>query len=469
MKLLSRLASPLEKIKNLSRKKKIVLIIVMLLIVGFGIRNFLVARTKSQPTYETSEATLGTLTTTITGTGTITTGNATSITTGATGTITKVYVNNGDTVNKGDKIAEVSLDEYGLKRQAAAYLSYTNALEAVKTSEADRSTADIQMWNYRQAILDAEDDIDYRNKNPINPKTNEEYTLTEKTVIDKTLDQAKLNFSAAELKYTNANAEIQNASVRVTSALYDYQQVSSTITAPADGVVENSILAVGTTITNSSDSSITISDGTTTTSSNSNNTLTASSQSVGSVRNASGQYKATVNLTEADIPSITSDQKVMMTLDAFPEKTFTGKVLAVDTSGSVSSGVTSYPVKILLDTTDVNIYPNMAVNATIITSIKPDVILVPSTAITTVGEISTVQVMKNGVLKRVTVTIGSANDTETEIVSGLSEGDVVVTSTITEDNSSLKTTSSSTSIFSGLGGNRSSGGSMPAGGPPGGM
>jgi multidrug efflux pump subunit AcrA (membrane-fusion protein) len=147
---------------------------------------------------------------------------------------------------------------------------------------------------------------------------------------------------------------------------------------------------------------------------------------------------------------VKANQKVSLTLDAFPDMSFTGKVLAVNTSGSVSSGVTSYPVTILLDPVTVDIYPNMSVNAEIITSIKNDVILIPSTAISTANGESTIQVKKDGKYTTVQVETGSANDSQTEIVSGINEGDEVVTSVITAQ-SSNQTGTDTTSPFSGVG------------------
>jgi multidrug efflux pump subunit AcrA (membrane-fusion protein) len=152
-------------------------------------------------------------------------------------------------------------------------------------------------------------------------------------------------------------------------------------------------------------------------------------------------------------------------MDAFPDNTLTGTVLAVNTSGSVSSNVTSYSVSVLLDNTDLDIYTNMAVSATIIISAKDDVIMVPSTAVKTVNGVSTVSILKDKVATKVTVETGDSNDTQTEIKSGINEGDVVITSTSTGTTSKTSTTtktsssSSSSSLFG------ASGGGM--GGPPG--
>jgi membrane fusion protein, macrolide-specific efflux system len=466
MKLKSSISTFIQNCKKIVGKLSILHKIIILIVIIAGIwfvKPYIIKSQTSEPQYETTTVEKGTLIASIAASGTITTGNTTSITTGATGTIKNVYAKNGDTVKKGDKIADLTLDDYGQKRLSAAWLSYINAQNASKTAVADKNTADIQMWQFRQDILDAEDAIKTKDLSEINPDTKEKYTLSERTVVDKNLDLARSNFAAAELKYKTADATIQNTNVRISSAWYDYQQVSSTITAPESGIIQNLVLAPGTVISNSSDSSISINDGTTSSnSSNNNNTLTASSQSVGTVRSVEGQFKATVNVTEIDIPSIQSAQKVTLTLDAFPDKSFTGNVLAVDTNGTVSSGVTSYPVTVLLDPTTIQIYPKMAVDANIITLVKNNVLLVPTTAIDTQNTTSTIQILKNGKASTVNIQIGNNNDSQTEITSGLSAGDTVITSTSTSTTASnSKTTStSSTSIFGSMSGFRN-------GGPPG--
>ena len=160
----------------------------------------------------------------------------------------------------------------------------------------------------------------------------------------------------------------------------------------------------------------------------------------------------TVNLTEIDVIKVAVGDKATITLDAFPDKTYTGKILSIDTVGSISSGVTQYPVVIALDVTNSHILPNMSASATIITDTKANILMVPVSAVTTVDGISTVKVMKNGSPVETTVTTGLASDTYTEITSGLSEGDTVVTSAVSASTSST-TQSSPFSPF----GNRSGG------------
>lgn len=214
------------------------------------------------------------------------------------------------------------------------------------------------------------------------------------------------------------------------------------------------------------------------------------------------QQIADVTLNEVDAANVTVDQKATLTFDAVTDLSLTGKVVQMDTIGTVSQGVVSYGAKIALDTQDDKIKPGMSVSADIILEAKADVLLVPNSAIKTSGTSSYVEVV-NGVnsstptasdgsvsassgIKKVTVEIGISNDTYTEITSGLNEGDLVVEKSVistsatatTQTNSLMqlfgasgrvgnKTTASGTKSASGTTG--SSGASSDLGGPPPGM
>jgi len=459
-------------IKQLPLKKKIIVLVILVLIAVL-LKLFVFNSKAAEVTYETATVTKGTLITTISGSGTITSVNSTDISSKVSGVVKEVYVSNGDSVKKGQKIALVELDEYALERQSSAWASYLDAQEAVETALKNKSTADIAMWQAREAILKAEDDIEYKNTNSINPDTKEEYTLSEKTIIDKSLEQNRLAFSEAETKYKNADAEIKTAKTKVTSALRDYQRNSATIVAPVAGVVSNLNLAAGMTITSSSSSNNSASE---------NSVSAVAAQAFGKVSDPNGSLLATISLSEVDVIKVKANQKVTLIFDAYEDKTFTGKVLAVDTDGSINSGVTSYAVTIILDPVDVEVYSNMAVTADIITDVQTDVLMLPTVAIQTANNQSFVQILKDNVLTDVNVEIGSANDSYTIIKTGLNEGDEVVTSIITNAADTAAASTNESSPFSGLSTSRSgsfsrTGGSgvnvmtsgMGGGGAPGGF
>jgi hypothetical protein len=302
------------------------------------------------------------------------------------------------------------------------------------------------MWKDRQAVLDAQEEYNNMKSGGWNPKTKAEYTYNERAVVEKTLELAKLTFSADESKYNNSSVDIALAQAKKAAAYRSYQQVSSSIFAPASGIINNLTLAAGVAVSTDSSTSITVSTG----SDSATNSVSVTSQRVGAIKNPAGQYQATLTLTEVDVTKIKSGQKVTLTMDAFPDKTLTGTVLAVNTSGSVSSNVTSYSVAVLIDKTDLDVYTNMAVTAMIITDVKNDVIVVSNGAISTSNGNSVVKVMKGNQISEVVVETGISNSTQTEIISGVNEGDSVVTGSATT--SKTTTTKKSTSVFGGSGG-----------------
>src|SRR3989339_731541 len=350
-------------------------LVILVVAIGFGLGACqLFGKTnQAKVSYETIVAEKSTFISSISGSGIITSGNYTNVTTKTAGVVSKVYVTNGDTVTQGQKIAEVELDDYAKERQSAAWVAYLEAKELSLAAVSGKSEADIAMWQAQQAVIDAQEALDDLNNGGNNPATDEEYTESERAIIPKTLDQKREAFTVAEAKYLNADADISNASAKVTAALRDYQENSATIVAPADGEITDLALAEGLIVAASS-----------TTSQTSGATI-VSAQTVGKINNSNGQLIATVNLTEIDIINVKANQKVTLTLDAYEDKTFTGKVMAVNTNGSVSSGVTSYPATILLDPVSVEIYPNMAVSVEIITSIIPDVIVLPAADVQLIG------------------------------------------------------------------------------------
>jgi len=179
------------------------------------------------------------------------------------------------------------------------------------------------------------------------------------------------------------------------------------------------------------------------------------------------QQIATLSMNEVDVAKIKTGQKATMTFDAVEGLTITGQVSDVDTIGTVTQGVATYNVKIVFDTQDDRIKPGMTVSATIVTDVKTDTLMAANSSIKTsasggtyVEMFDTVPAGATGTTgapsaippKQVTVTVGISNDTETEILTGLKEGDMVVTRTTTGAQSATQTKNvSAGSLFGGGG------------------
>jgi len=162
---------------------------------------------------------------------------------------------------------------------------------------------------------------------------------------------------------------------------------------------------------------------------------------------------ASITLNEVDAANVKAGQKATLTFDAIDGLNIVGQVEEIDAIGTVSQGVVSYSVKIAFDPTDSRIKAGMSVSAAIITDARQDVLLAPNAAVKTEGNTNYVEVMKNKVPEQQSVEIGLANDSYTEIISGLKEGDQVVTQTISA--SPTATPSSNNGLrIPGLGGGR---------------
>ena len=159
-----------------------------------------------------------------------------------------------------------------------------------------------------------------------------------------------------------------------------------------------------------------------------------------------------MGLTQVDTPKVKVGNKVTVAFDAFPGKTFTGKVISIDTIGNVASGVTSYPAYIKLDSEIPEIFSNMTASANIISQIKDNVLLVPTNAVQSQNGTSIVRVMKSGQIQEVEVETGLSSGTQYEIVSGLKEGDTILIGSINQSTTSRQQNSQTRSPFSGIGG-----------------
>lgn len=182
------------------------------------------------------------------------------------------------------------------------------------------------------------------------------------------------------------------------------------------------------------------------------------------------QKIAEVSLNEVDVAKVKVGQKTTLTFDAIEGLSISGAVSDIDTLGTVSQGVVTYTVKIGFDTQDERVKPGMSTSAAIIIDVKQDVLTIPSAAVKTQGNASYVEMFDTplpqstgtqGSLSAVpprqqNVETGLSSDTETEIVSGLKEGDEVVSRTIT--GKTTATPATAPSLFGGGGGTRRIGG-----------
>lgn len=434
-----------EKIKKMKESffktsliKKIVVIVLLLGIVWFGYTKFFGTKNNTVQ-YQTAQAQRGTLVISVTGSGQVSTANSGTISTLATGVISKLYVKDGDEVKMGDKIAEVELDLSGQQNVAQAWSSYQSAKNNLDAAKANLFSTQSTMFSNWNTFMKLSTNSIYQNGD--GTPNNANRSAAEFHI-------AQDDWLSGEAKFKNQQNVVNQTQTAANAAWLAYQKTSPIIYAPISGIISGFSLQEGSVIVESTNTS-------------------NSAQSATKIANIKTKAlpMATINLTEIDVPNVALDDKATVTFDALPDKTFTGKVVSIDTAGVSSSGVTTYPTVIKLDTDSNQILSNMAASASIITQTKDDVLSVPVSSVKTSSNGTTyVQVMKNGKPQQVTVETGISSDTQTEILSGLSEGDTVVTATI-QPTTGTQTSGQTSSPFGGaLGG----GGAFRLGGGGGG-
>lgn len=419
-----------KTLTSLSKRMKLVIALIVLVVLGGGMYLYKSASAETT-TYQTAKAEKGTLIVTVTGSGTVSSVNNTQISTQATGVVAKRYVKDGDRVKTGDKIMEIELDLEGKQTSSQAWANYQSAKNNVDSAQANMYSLQSTMFSNWDSFMKIAQNgtYQYEDGSPNN--------------INRSLPEfhiANDNWLAAEAKYKLQQQVVNQAQTALNSAWLSYQKASSTVYAPISGTISGLALQEGSVITSNAS----------TQNSNVSNTKIANVKT-------DATPVVSINLTEIDVPKITIGDKATITLDSYPDKTFTGKVVSIDTVGSVSSGVTTYPTVIKLDTDTTTILPNMSVSATIITATKRNVLQVPTSSI--MGEMGAfyVRIMKNGKMEERVVETGVASDSQTEILSGISEGETIVISMNTRTATTKSgTTTSPFSMFGG-GAGRSTG------------
>ena len=239
--------------------------------------------------------------------------------------------------------------------------------------------------------------------------TNKQNIITAQQALDKLQSGADpLDIQSSQLSVTKAQNALQDAQ----TALSDY-----TVRAPFSGTLANVNIHRG--------------------------DQASSGSAIATL--ISGNQIADLSLNEVDAAKVKVGDKATLTFDAIDDLSIAGTVASINQLGTVSQGVVSYTIKIQFSTADDRVKPGMTVNANIIIDTHQNVLTVPSSAIKTQGANNFVQVFTPPLSdtggtagtvsaiapQQVPVTVGLSDDTNTEIVSGLTEGQQIVTRTIT--------------------------------------
>lgn len=138
---------------------------------------------------------------------------------------------------------------------------------------------------------------------------------------------------------------------------------------------------------------------------------------------------AELRVDETDIASIKLNQKANIYAAAYPNKPFSGTVINIGASAKNQAGSQglSFKVKVLLDTTERQLYAGMSCRAEIATSIAENGLKLPIEAIQKEDDKTFVwRLNSDNTVSKIAVTVGISSDIEQAITDGLNEGDKIV-------------------------------------------
>jgi len=412
-------------------KKIAVWVAVLALLAGGGYYIYSKKAKAADTGYVTEAVKRGDITSSVSATGTLNPKVTVLVGTEVSGTIRQIFVDYNSLVKKGEVL--LRLDQDLFKAQVAqSRANLQNAEARLQELQAGRGmqSSDVQSAiDQKKATLD---------KDKANYDRNE--SLFKKGMISGTdLDAAKEAYLVARAQYEQAGADTaknavtdaqiaggraQVAQARAALSTAETNLAKTVIKAPMDGIVVDRNIEVGQTVA-ASFSTPTL--------------LTIGELSL---------MQVSVSIDEADVGQVKVGQEADFTVDAFPSKVFKGKVSQIYYAPVTVQNVVTYAGIIEVENQDKLLRPGMTANVKVITNRKKDVLMIPNSALRIKLDkqkkheagppgAKTLYVIKQGKPTPVSITTGATDFINTEVLSGLEEGDVVVVDTTgkTDNNS----------------------------------
>lgn len=336
---------------------------VVVLVVAGGVGGWLMTRGggQAQATPLTVQATSGPVKQTVSASGTIDAAKSADLDFAVSGTVTKVYVAEGDKVHKGQALAKVDDDSLVATRDADA--ATLNAAEEQLSDDEDAGASDVQIASDQSAVVSARS----------------------------TLAEAKQNVNDAVLRST------------------------------INGTVAALDLSVGDVVSGSGSNSSDNSDRSD--SSDSNATDSSSTSAVTVVSTHHFILDATVSAD--DVTSIKKGMEATITVSGSADPVYGTVTSVGLVASASSSGAAVFPVTIDVTGAQKGLYAGTSATASITVKQRPNVLTVPSAAIRTSGTTTYVMKMVDGKPVKTPVTIGEVYGMTTEVTKGLKAGDTV--------------------------------------------
>jgi len=368
------------------KKKKIIIISVIgVAVIAIGFYFSLKGSPKDAYRLETSKLSINKITTTVTATGTIDPIIEIAVGTQVSGIISKIYVDFNSVVKKGQILAE--LDKTTLQTDYNSQLLNLNS---------SKTQYDFQKKNFQRSK-----------------------ELHDKSLIsDIDFETAKYNYELALSTYKLNQSNLKKAQTNLNYA---------TIHSPIDGVILSRAVEQGQTVAAS-----------------------FSTPTLFTIAQDLTKMQVVANVDEADIGTVRKGQRVSFSVDAYPNDQFTGEVTQVRLKSTVTSNVVTYEVIVNAPNENLKLKPGLTANITIYTVEKSGTLTLPNKVFSFKPDATTLKtsdftisedtklgkslkenervlwVQEGKTIRNKRIVIGDADATNTEIISGINNAELIV-------------------------------------------
>lgn len=417
-------------------------VVLLIAILAIAVPALLRPKKSATADLATAQVERRTLVVLVSGTGSAVAADSVSVNPQISGTVKKLYVALGDRVSAGDKLYRISSDdvETQMLKAKASLLQSKQSLEQARKAAQEGSA---QVYSAKTQRIQAQQSLDELSSQPTTtPGRANKISIAKRqlTSAKKSVTSAKSGLAAAELGVDAAEANLTSSQQSYNDAVTATED--TLVTAPSDGVITALPISVGSDVAAGSTSSASGSSG----SSSGSGASAASGSSSSSSASSAGSsiiiadledLAVDVSVSEVDVPSVSIGQTSTVTFDALPGTVFVAAVHSISPNGTSSSGVVNYTVELRLKSQDERLKPDMTATADINTAVAANVLAVPNTAVKTKDGAKYVVVLgQGGATANKPVKVGLSDDSYTEIKSGITAGEAVLTGSVTTSSTS---------------------------------
>jgi HlyD family secretion protein len=371
---------------NRRKKYLISIIIFILILVGGYFLYQRVSQNGSNQKFRFTKAERGDISFAITATGTINPVITVLVGSQVSGTIKALYADFNSKVKEDQVVAQIdpALFEAQVQQGRA---SVQNARAGLLNAEANLQSSQAGLVNAQAgfesnranlskagvAVVDTQRTLD-RNlelmkRNVIaqaaldTAQANYDSAAAQKEASQAQMEQAKAQVESARAQVETAKAQVESAKAQIEQAKAALQVSETnlrytTIRSPVNGTVISRNVDVGQTVAAS-----------------------LQAPTLFTIAKDLTQMQVDTNVSEADVGRITVGQDATFTVDAYPERTFRGKVTEIRNAPITIQNVVTYDVVIKVENKDLKLKPGMTANVSVMIAHKEGVLKIPNAAL----------------------------------------------------------------------------------------